>query len=355
MASFNTPLTRLLRIRTPVVLAPMGGASGGLLASQVSLAGGFGFFSPDYTSLSSLSSQFDIARKALDVPTGPLPIGVGFLGWRLDRGPRDPKEPHHAQFDLALSQQVRAIWLSFGNDLLKWVDRIRSHDAAQSPPRKTIIFVQVGSVSEAIRAANEWKVDVIVAQGNESGGHGSSTAPPLLTLLPSIIRAFPSGHAPPILAAGGLTNPEHVATLLTLGASGTVHGTLFLPAPASLYTSTQKKAILAADDASTIRSYAFDLLRGTTGWPTAVDGRGLAVSSVVELEGMKQDVVPEGVDLEEARKQMNKRGEEVVWAGTGVGTLNGIREAADIVRELHDGALEALRAASGLVSGSDQT
>jgi len=33
-------------IQTPIVLAPMAGASGGALASEVSLAGGFGFFAP---------------------------------------------------------------------------------------------------------------------------------------------------------------------------------------------------------------------------------------------------------------------------------------------------------------------
>lgn len=33
-------------IQTPIVLAPMAGASGGALASEVSLAGGFGFLAP---------------------------------------------------------------------------------------------------------------------------------------------------------------------------------------------------------------------------------------------------------------------------------------------------------------------
>jgi nitronate monooxygenase len=33
-------------IRTPIVLAPMAGASGGALAGEVCLAGGFGFLAP---------------------------------------------------------------------------------------------------------------------------------------------------------------------------------------------------------------------------------------------------------------------------------------------------------------------
>ena len=36
----------ILGIKTPIVLAPMGGASGGALAGKVALAGGFGFLAP---------------------------------------------------------------------------------------------------------------------------------------------------------------------------------------------------------------------------------------------------------------------------------------------------------------------
>lgn len=47
--SVSTPLINhltVLGIRTPIVVAPKAFAGGGLLASQVSLAGGFGFMAP---------------------------------------------------------------------------------------------------------------------------------------------------------------------------------------------------------------------------------------------------------------------------------------------------------------------
>ena len=63
MVTIQTDITRLLGmnnnsicgacssnphsgIQTPIVLAPMAGVSGGALASEVSLAGGFGFLAP---------------------------------------------------------------------------------------------------------------------------------------------------------------------------------------------------------------------------------------------------------------------------------------------------------------------
>lgn len=165
----------------------MGGASGGALAGEVSLAGGFGFLAPGpgegitfanpgqikakrlggggsfsvYTGLENFRNEFDIARSTLNRPSGRLPIGAGFLGWKLE----EAQSPHVALLELALENGVRAIWLSFGEDLGRWVEHVRSHDEKHGKTPKTLIFVQVNSVDEALLAAQTWKVDVIVAQG----------------------------------------------------------------------------------------------------------------------------------------------------------------------------------------------
>jgi nitronate monooxygenase len=153
-------------------------------------------------------------------------------------------------------------------------------------------------------------------------------------------------------------HPSEVAAMLSLGAAGTVHGTLFLASHASLYKPEAKNAVLAADGADTIRSYAFDLLGGTTGWPKGIDGRALVVDSLQELEGMEQDVVPPNVDVETLRG----RKEMIVWAGLGVGHVKAARDATvshpfkplfikltafcqEIVYDLRDGAIAALRGA----------
>lgn len=48
MATINTALTSLLGIEHPLILAPMGGASGGRLAAAVSRAGGLGLVGASY-------------------------------------------------------------------------------------------------------------------------------------------------------------------------------------------------------------------------------------------------------------------------------------------------------------------
>ena len=104
-----------------------------------------------------------IARTTLNRPSGPLPIGAGFLGWKLEEA---QSSSYLALLEMALENGVRAIWLSFGEDLGRWIEFVRRHDEQHGKTPKTLIFVQVNSIDEALLAAQTWKVDVLVAQGN---------------------------------------------------------------------------------------------------------------------------------------------------------------------------------------------
>jgi hypothetical protein len=202
--------------------------------------------------------------------------------------------------------------------------------------------------------------------GIESGGHGSASAPPILNLVPQILSALPPSGAPPVLAAGGLSSGGHLAAFLTLGAAGAVVGTRFLVADESQYSDAHKRAIVAAKSGSAVRSYVFDELRGSTGWPAGVDGRALSIPALAAIEG--------GADITQIKEEVaegTKRGDPnsvIAWAGTGVGQLSRLQPAKvkgsphylpvykwnntlrqDIVRELHEGAVAHLKASSILV------
>jgi hypothetical protein len=100
----------------------------------------------------------------LNIRSGPLPIGAGFLGWKLD----EAGSQQIPLLELALENGVRAIWLSFGQDLGRWIEFVRNHDQKSGKSPKTLLFVQVNSVDEALIAVQTWKVDVLVAQGNNN-------------------------------------------------------------------------------------------------------------------------------------------------------------------------------------------
>lgn len=149
-------------IPTPVVAAPMAGASGGALAAQTSSAGAFGFIGAGYLTPSRIQEEVALARAQLHISeTDPLPIGVGYLAWQLEKDLSSATDLLNA----ALSNRVQAIWLAFGNNIGRWIEYVRSYDAISGRNQRTLIFVQVSSVEEARTAIQDWKVDVLIAQG----------------------------------------------------------------------------------------------------------------------------------------------------------------------------------------------
>ncbi|TCD68419.1 hypothetical protein EIP91_010820 [Steccherinum ochraceum] len=344
LKAIATPFTRLLSrsnsfLQIPIVGAPMAGASGAKLATEVTLGGAYGFIPAGYRDAAVLRKELDIARQLLRVPpTATLPLGVAYFGWKLkEQGDAVATE----LLDASLQNNVQAIWFSFWDKgQSKWARYIREADANRPEPRNTIIFVLVTSVEEALLAVNEWKADVIVAQGMEAGGHGAVQAPPIRELVSSILSALPDAEKrPPILAAGGISNGSQVAEFLRQGASGAVLGTRFLVSPESTYTAGQKSALLAATSDSTVRSVKFDESRNTLGWPEGADGRGLRNALAKEFESRDVNMDTLKKKVAEATKK-DEPDYMVTWAGLGVGALKEIKGAQDIVRELHEELLQ---------------
>ena len=105
-----------------------------------------------------------------------LPIGVGFLGFILDKQTKtDPNSGdiigNVEQIDIALDARVKAVWFSFGVELGKYVRYVRAEEARRnasaSKRHETLVMVQINSVEEARVATYDWGVDIIVAQGDD--------------------------------------------------------------------------------------------------------------------------------------------------------------------------------------------
>ncbi|KDR84325.1 hypothetical protein GALMADRAFT_111598 [Galerina marginata CBS 339.88] len=341
MKKIHTPLTQLLKIDVPILSAPMGFAATDNLASAVTSAGAFGFIGAEFQSSELLIAQLASARQKLNIaPDQPVPIGIGFIGWILEitEVSEDPRLP------ALLEEKPVAIWLAFGVDLGKYVRQIREYDAKRE--HKTVIFTIVNSVDDALRAANEWKVDVIVVQGIEAGGHGNSEAPPLLTLLQAILDAVPNG--PLVVATGGITTGKQIAALLTMGAEGVALGTRFLFTDECVYSPKKKEVILNAGLNSTTRTLAFDEVGRTMGWPPKHDARAISNDIIQDIN--------DGLDLDQRLKKFDESAASgdlsrlIVWAGVGVGLTDKITPAADVVRELHQETHESLQHASKLLA-----
>ncbi|KAK1227227.1 hypothetical protein PQX77_009861 [Marasmius sp. AFHP31] len=340
MARLATRLTKFLNIQSPIIVPPMALVGNGTLAANAHLGGGFGFIPAGYKSQEWIQSEIDIARNLLPrSESSRVPIGIGFFGWELDKSVSDDI------ITLGLANNVQALWFSFGNDLEKYVKFVREHPMG----KETAVFVLASTIAEGKSIIQDWKFkpDVLVCQGNESGGHGNSDSPLLSVLLPTIISLLPPSSPIIPIAAGGLTTSSHIASILTLGAQAAVLGTRFLLTPEATYPNHFKSLLLNSTSANTIRTTAFDRARGTTEWPAGVDGRGIINATVRDFDaGAEEHVLVAKYKEAMETKDTNR---VVVWSGTGVGLIEDVKPTKDLVRELTEGCIQQLKVVSKML------
>jgi nitronate monooxygenase len=317
------------------------------LAIAVSQAGGLGFLGAGSgTDLDRFESLLKDTAAALatsplpGTPPGVLPIGVGFICWGADL-PTAMRAIREAPLKPA------AVWLFAPKDtdeLMAWTQGIR--DASDG---KSKIWIQVGTVADAVQVAKACKPDVLVIQGADAGGHGLVRSSSIISLLPETADALAAeglGRIP-LVAAGGIVDGRGVAAASALGASGSAMGTRFLASPEAAISEGYRNDVIRAKDGgvSTIRTNVYDRLRGTEGWPDNYNARGVLNHSFWDHEkGMPHE---ENKRLyEEASKRgdagWGDQGRMTTYAGTGVGLITKTMPAGDIVREVLRDATQTL-------------
>src|SRR5215470_19895972 len=221
----TTPLTTLLGIKHPILLAPMDVIAGARLTMAVSSAGGLGILGGGYGD-----------RAWLEAETGklagfPHPFAIGFITWSLAKQPE--------LLDVALAAKPRAIMLSFG-DPKPFAPRIKAAGA--------LLICQVQD-EEMASGALEAGADILIAQGTEAGGHGASRT--TLDVVPAIVDL--AAGSVPVVAAGGIADGRGLAAMMMLGASGVLLGTRFYASIECEADEEAKQRICATSSGNTIR------------------------------------------------------------------------------------------------------
>jgi nitronate monooxygenase len=303
--SIDTPLTALLDIQHPILLAPMDGIAGARLTAAVSSAGGFGILGGGYGEKAWLEAE---TRKLSGVRA---PFGIGFITWSLAKQPE--------LLDIALSARPRAIMLSFG-DPKPFAPRIKAAGA--------LLICQVQD-EEMARQALDAGADILVAQGTEAGGHGASRT--TLDIVPAIVD-LAAGRVP-VAAAGGIGDGRGLVAMMMLGAAGVLLGTRFYASQESDGAEEAKKRICAATGGSTVRGIIFDLSRNNV-WPAPFNGRCLVNDHARRWAGRElellQNVKTVAAEYADAKAAGNFDIAAVI-AGEAVGLIHDIPPAAEIV------------------------
>ncbi|PPQ16936.1 2-nitropropane dioxygenase [Bradyrhizobium sp. AC87j1] len=310
-----TPLTTLLEISHPVLLAPMDVIAGSRLVAAVSGAGGFGILGGGY------GERTWLERETAKLASLSAPFGIGFITWSLAKRPE--------LLDIALSAKPSAIMLSFG-DPAPFATKIKSAGAR--------LICQVQDEAMA-RQALEAGADILIAQGTEAGGHGASRT--TVDLVPAIVDL---AAGVPVVAAGGIADGRGLAAMMMLGASGVLLGTRFYASEEADGAQEAKRRICAASSGSTVRGIIFDLSRNNV-WPAPFTGRCLVNDHARRWSGreveLMQNVAGVAADYAAAKAAGNFDLAAVI-AGEAVGLIHDIPPAAEIVERIASEAEQLL-------------
>lgn len=312
----RTRFTELFGIEHPIMSAPMAMHSGGTLAAAVSSAGGIGSFGGIHTTSAPewVGEQASIVRAATDGP-----FAIGFITPFLTFF-----EPY---FQAALDARPDAIALSF-SDPTPWSGRVKDAGCR--------LICQVQTLDDADLAVAAG-ADVLVAQGNEAGGHTGTRG--LLPLLAVVADRHPDV---PLLAAGGIADGRTLAAALVAGADGAWLGTAFLATPEAVEIGDDyKSAIVASDGGDTVFTRVYDIASGMP-WPAVIGAR-------VRRDAFTDEWADREADLRQQHEQMTAG--RPTYYGQSAGFVDRVRPAGDVVRTVSADAERILRDRPAVVLG----
>ena len=306
----STALTDLLKIRYPIIQAPMSPITPPSLVAATSNAGGLGSLAAARMSPTQLTAEIAAIRKLTNQP-----FAVNLFVPK-DGGSYDNEHVQHVRAILAtrvlpnLRQQAvdseelppppPPAWSTeqFDQSVLRFERQVEALLSSNTPPlvfsftfgipstailqqcrqRGVLTLGTATTPAEATALLETRLVDGIVVQGAEAGGHRGSFLTsdtdtvqrstiglfallPLIRLLPQPQPAVPV----PLISAGGVMHGSQLAAALLLGADGVQCGTRFLTATEATLTPPAHRTTLleASQQFSTVGSYRDTVLTRT--------------------------------------------------------------------------------------------
>lgn len=343
---WSNALTSLLKIKYPIVQAPMLGVTTPAMVAAVSNAGGLGSLpvgglSPEITR--------DLIRQTKALTDKPFAVNlfvynipnvkkaaVEPMQQLLEKLAADHQVPNATvspdgfqfysyteQVPVLLDEKVPVVSFTFG---------VLSDPVIKVFHDKEVVLIGTATcLLEALILSGKG-IDMITAQGIEAGGHrgtfvDNETLPAigLLSLLSLITREVKQ----PVLAAGGIMDGKGIKAALTMGAAGVQMGSAFIASTESMAIPSYKAAIQQASETDIILTRAF-----SGRWARGIRNK---LITAIETSGVTIPVYPVQGSLTapfRAFGQANDQKDLVpMWAGQ---AASGAREAsvAEIFRDL---------------------
>eukprot|EP00656_Telonema_subtile_P001075 TRINITY_DN10513_c0_g1_i2.p1 TRINITY_DN10513_c0_g1~~TRINITY_DN10513_c0_g1_i2.p1 ORF type:complete len:382 (+),score=109.89 TRINITY_DN10513_c0_g1_i2:143-1288(+) len=251
----TTPVTQMLGIQHPVVLAGMNVAASPALAAAVSNAGGLGVFGGVNYTPKIFRAKINELKAGLNDPS--LPFGVDLLLPQVGGSARKTNYDYtHGDLpeliDITVQSGAKLFVSAVGVPPKFAVDKL--HAAG------ILVMNMVGHpkhVSKALAAG----VDMICVQGGEGGGHTGEIASSIL--IPMVVDACRGKLSPltgkqvPVVAGGGIYDGRGLAMSLALGADAVWVGTRFVASVEGGAPDRHKEDVVKAGLTDTHRSLVF--------------------------------------------------------------------------------------------------
>eukprot|EP00747_Dinoflagellata_sp_TGD_P165035 gnl/TRDRNA2_/TRDRNA2_185807_c0_seq1.p1 gnl/TRDRNA2_/TRDRNA2_185807_c0~~gnl/TRDRNA2_/TRDRNA2_185807_c0_seq1.p1 ORF type:complete len:376 (-),score=68.66 gnl/TRDRNA2_/TRDRNA2_185807_c0_seq1:78-1142(-) len=349
-ATIRTPLTDVLGIKYPVMLAGMNGVSHSELAAAVSNAGGIGSIGGLTFSPKVLRQEIGWLKEGLTDKS--LPFGVDLaipqIGGSARKTNHDYTHGHLPELiDIIVEEKAKLFICAVGVPPKWCMDKLHAGGV--------VVANMVGSVRNTQKAL-EAGVDIIIAQGTEGGGHTGEVG--TMPLIPQIVDACRGkmgglGHPIVCVAAGGIFDGRGLAAALSLGASGVWVGTRFIATEESNAPESHKQLVLNSTSHDTIRTLV-------------VSGRPLRLVPNAYVKNWEKDPkkieemcaegkVPLAVDMatrakEDPEIRKGAFGAINSLAGQAVGGIRSVEPAGKVIEDMMRDAVDIFQKQSALIA-----
>jgi NAD(P)H-dependent flavin oxidoreductase YrpB (nitropropane dioxygenase family) len=168
--SITTPVTQLLGIRHPILLAGMGQTSGAPLAAAVSNAGGLGVIGGVGYTPQMLRDMIAELKAGLKDPS--LPFGVDLLIPQVGGNARKT----NLDYTKGTLDQLVDIIIEGGAKLFVSAVGVAPRHVVEKLHKNGILYMNMIGHPKHVHKACQAGADIICAQGGEAGGHTGDTA-----------------------------------------------------------------------------------------------------------------------------------------------------------------------------------
>ncbi|WP_066062836.1 NAD(P)H-dependent flavin oxidoreductase [Neobacillus soli] len=307
-------LTKLLKIKYPIIQAPMaGGVTSSELVAGVSNTGGLGMIGAGYMSPDQMQNQIREIRQLTDKPIGVnlfLPSNYTANEEKLHKAKallqsvkekfnieKEPVLPAHEQDIKTFNEQLNII-IEEKVPICSFTFGLPSPEVVVKMREFGIIMIGTATTVQEALMNEKAGMNAVVVQGSEAGGHRGTfhteekhSLIGLMSLIPQVADRINL----PLIAAGGIMDGRGIMAAKCLGAVGVQMGTAFLVCEESGANTLHKEAIINASEEEVILTKAF----------SGKMARGLNNTFIEEMSRY-EDVFPEYPLQNELTKEIRK-------------------------------------------------